>query len=302
MNDAPLTPLLVDGSGRDGTTLMMQLLGTSAEVAFDRVYPFEQRYFTYLLHWSRLPTHEGWDEGRWNLDSLAHVEALAEMDAVGPLPWPERSLIGGSEGTFWREAFDAAWAAFSRRAREAVRARLGDGTLGVRLYAQKSADSWALPFEQLPELRMICLLRDPRDTWLSSIAFHRRRLAEGDVFLPVDPGSSEEEMLAKFIGDQRERLRWLLTVEEERGAPVIRYESLVTDLPGEAGRIGAWLGVRLDAEAVLRRRGEFAGHMTSGSPEQSVGRWREEMGPELGARFWEAMGDELSRLGYGGPG
>lgn len=301
MSDAPLTPLLVDGSGRDGTTLMMQLLGTSTEVAFDRIYPFEQRYFTYLLHWSRLPLREGWDEERWNLDSLAHVETLADVDFAGPLPWPERSLAGGSEGTLWREVFDAAWIAFSKRARQAVRSRLGDEALEVSLYAQKSADSWALPFEQLPRLRMICLLRDPRDTWLSSIAFHRRRLAEGDVFLPVDPDSSEDEMLGKFIDDQRERLRWLLTVEEERGAPVIRYESLVNDLPGEADRVGAWLGVRLDPEAVLRRRGEFAGHMTSGSPEQSVGRWRGEMDAGLAARFWEAMGDELSQLGYGGP-
>lgn len=299
MSDESLTPLLIDGSGRDGTTLMMQLLGTSAEVVFDRVYPFEQRYFTYLFHWSRLPLREDWDEERWNLDSLAHVETLAEVGFAGPLPWPERSLAGGSDGTFWREVFDAAWLAFSRRARQAVRSRLGDGELEVKLYAQKSADTWALPFEQLPQLRMICLLRDPRDTWLSSIAFHRRRLAEGDVFLPVDPDSPEDEMLDKFIDDQRERLRWLLRVEEERGAPVIRYENLVTDLPGEAERVGAWLGVRLDAEAVLRRRGEFAGHMTSGSPEQSVGRWRGEMDADLAARFWEAMGDELSQLGYG---
>jgi hypothetical protein len=298
MSDSPLTPLLVDGSGRDGTTLLMQLLGTSPEVAFDRIYPFEQRYYTYLLHWSRLPTREDWDEERWSLDSLAHVETLEGDDSIGPLPWPERSLIGGSEGTFWREAFDAAWAAFSKRAREAVRSRLGDGGLEVRYYAQKSADTWALPFEQLPGLRMICLLRDPRDTWLSSVAFHRRRLEQGDTFLPIDPGASEEEMLTVFLDHQQQRLGWLLTVEEERGAPLIRYESLVTDLVGEAGRIGAWLGVELDGEAVLRRRGEFSDHMTSGSPESSIGRWRSEMPPDLAARFWQAMGDELARLGY----
>lgn len=299
MSDGPLAPLLVDGSGRDGTTLMMQLLGTSAEIAFDRIYPFEQRYFTYLLHWARLPLRESWDEASWNLDNLAHVETLEEAAFAGPVPWPERSLIGGGEGAFWREAFDAGWTAFSKRARQAVRSRLGDGALPVRFYAQKSADTWALPFAQLPGLRLICLLRDPRDTWISSIAFHRRRLAEGDVFLPVDPDASEEQILTKFIDDQRERLRWLLTVEEELGAPVIRYESLVTDLPGEAGRIGAWLGVRLDAEAVLRRQGEFAGHMTSGSPEESVGRWRGEMDGDLAARFWQSMGDELMQLGYG---
>ncbi|HET9198530.1 MAG TPA: hypothetical protein VFN92_09800, partial [Solirubrobacterales bacterium] len=86
-----LTPLLVDGSGRDGTTLVMQLFGTAAEIAFDRTYPYEQRYFSYLLYWSRLPTLEGWDESRWNLDHLAHAEVLQETPVVGPLPWHERS-------------------------------------------------------------------------------------------------------------------------------------------------------------------------------------------------------------------
>ncbi len=298
MSDSPLTPLLVDGSGRDGTTLLMQLLGTSPEIAFDRIYPFEQRYYTYLLHWSRLPTREGWDEERWSVDSLAHVETLEDEDSVGPLPWAERSLIGGSGGTFWREVFDAAWLAFSKQAREAIRSRLGDANLAVRYYAQKSADTWALPFERLPGMRMICLLRDPRDTWLSSVAFHRRRLEQGDTFLPIDPGGSEEEMLTIFLDHQRQRLGWLLTVEAERGAPLIRYENLVTDLVGEAGRIGAWLEVELDGEAVLRRRGDFTGHMTSGSPESSIGRWRSEMPPEVAERFWETMGDELAQLGY----
>ena len=70
---APLVPVLVDGTGRDGTTLAMQLLGTAAEIAFDRTYPYEQRYFSYLLQWSRLPLLEleDWESELWNLDSLA---------------------------------------------------------------------------------------------------------------------------------------------------------------------------------------------------------------------------------------
>ena len=57
--EAGLIPILVDGSGRDGTTLAMQLLATAPEIAFDRVYPYEQRYFNYLLQWSRLPEQGG---------------------------------------------------------------------------------------------------------------------------------------------------------------------------------------------------------------------------------------------------
>jgi hypothetical protein len=297
-SEEALVPILVDGSGRDGTTLAMQLLGTAPEVAFDRISPFEQRYLSYLLHWSRLPTRHGWDEASWNLDSLANVEELEGVGVAGPLPWHERSLISGGRREFSLDVFDAAWAAFSARARAAVRARLGDPTLDVRYYAQKNAASWAMPFERLPQMRLLCLLRDPRDTWLSSLAFHHRRAADGGTFLRIGPDRSEEDALAQFIDDQRVRLRWLPTAEKELGAFILRYDSLVGDLTGEGQRLGDWLDLRLDGEAVLRRRGEFAAHITAGSAAQSVGRWREEMSPDLAARFRRAMGEELSQFGF----
>jgi len=296
----PLVPLLVDGSGRDGTTLTMQLLATAPEIAFDRVYPYEQRYLSYLLHWARLPTRAGWDEASWNLDSLAHSRALEKLGVAGPLPWHERSLINeevdGQE--FWQDAFAAAWASFSARARRAVQARLGDPAQEVRFYAQKNADSWEMPFASLPGARLVCLLRDPRDVWISSVAFHRRRAAEGGTFLPVALGAPEEEALAQFLDDQRLRLRWLPEAEEELGAPIVRYERLIADLPEEAERLGDWLGVELDAGAVRRRRAEFSAHITAGDVEGSVGRWRREMAPELAARFWAEMGAELAACGY----
>jgi hypothetical protein len=298
--EAPLVPILVDGSGRDGTTLLMQLLGTSAEIAFDRTYPYEQRYFSYLLHWSQLPTLPSWDEERWNLDSLAHSDILAEAGVVGPIPWGEHSLIAGdSEPDVWREIFDSVWSTFSRRARQALRSRLGDEELAIRFYAQKNASSWALPLDRLPDLRLVCLLRDPRDVWLSSVAFHERRAEQGDAFLPVGPGGSVEDVLEEFLDDQKERLRWLAKAESERGIPIVRYESLVADLPGEAKRLGEWLGIHLDAEAVLRRRGQYSEHITSASTDQSVARWRREMPEELVARFGQEMGDDLAELGYG---
>lgn len=299
-SDAALTPLLVDGSGRDGTTLVMQLLGTAAEVAFDRTYPYEQRYFSYLLYWSRLPLREEWDRAKWSLDSLAHAAILQEAPVVGPLPWRERSLITGNGGgkEFWQEAFDGAWEAFSNRARNAVRTRLGDESLEIRYYAQKSAESWAIPFEDLGDIRLLCLLRDPRDTWISSLAFHRRRLEKGDSFLPLAGDSSEDELVRRFIEAQRHRLRWLVDVEEKLGAPLIRYEDLIRDLPGQAQVIGEWLDLRLDAEAVARRRGEYSGHVTAGSVEESVGRWRREMSTDVASLFWAAMGTELEQFGF----
>ena len=44
---APIIPLLLRSFGRTGTTVVMQLLGTSPNVLFDRVYPFEHRLLAY---------------------------------------------------------------------------------------------------------------------------------------------------------------------------------------------------------------------------------------------------------------
>jgi hypothetical protein len=41
-----LMPILVSGYGRVGSTALMALLGTDERVAFDRRYPFENRYLT----------------------------------------------------------------------------------------------------------------------------------------------------------------------------------------------------------------------------------------------------------------
>ena len=56
---ASLTPILVAGSGRSGTTMLMALLGTDPRVAFDRVYPFENRYLTYFAKFAFLSGRPG---------------------------------------------------------------------------------------------------------------------------------------------------------------------------------------------------------------------------------------------------
>jgi Sulfotransferase family len=296
-----LVPILVDGSGRDGTTLAMQLLATAPEIAFDRVYPYEQRYFNYLLQWSRLPEQDRWDESKWNLDNLAHTDSLKNSHLLGPIPWLQRALIAdrGSD-TFARAIFAAAWTEFSERAREAMRGEFGDPDLEVRYYAQKNAETWELGSDEvaLPELKIIALLRDPRDVWQSSVAFHRRRKKEGGTFLPIAEDASEDSYLAEFIEQQKTRLDWLRARSAENELPVVRYESLIADLSAAAQRLGEWLGLRLDAGAVLHRREGFGQHITANSPEASVGRWKDEMPAELAARFSAAMGPELAELGY----
>src|SRR2546425_3187903 len=84
MADCPsglLRPILVSGYGRVGSTALMALLGTDPRVAFDRRYPFENRYLTYVAKLSLLARSPG---GSPYLDALQlHERADSRF---GPVP------------------------------------------------------------------------------------------------------------------------------------------------------------------------------------------------------------------------
>jgi hypothetical protein len=302
VNEAPLIPIVVEGTGRDGTTLTMQLLGTSAAIAFDRTYPFEQRYLTYMLSVAQMIERDEWDEERWNRDLLNNTARLVnEQGLVGPPPWKDRRLLAPNAGhlpPLRKRVYQLLWREFSQRARTAMREEMERPDLEVTYYAQKASLARARGLEDVPVVKLLPLLRDPRDTWLSHVAFHEKRVARGGRgFSRLKEGVSKSEYLSRFIGGQRRRMDWLLNLGDE--ALIVRYENLITDLPGEAERLGRWLGVRLHPRLALdRSKGLKERHMTSSSAEESIGRWKREMSEEVAARFQRELGGRLQAHGY----
>ena len=100
-----------------------------------------------------------------------------------------------------------------------------------------------------------------------------------------------------MISRQRERLRWIVELEDRGDVPVIRYEDLVLDLASVAERLSAHLGVELDHAAALADRRTRERHVSATSPEASIGRWERELDPEIAATFARELGDEMRRLG-----
>ena len=296
-----LTPILVDGTGRDGTTLMMRLLGTSPEIAVPGPYPYERKYFAYLWRWSRLLERHDKSE-LWTPGDLASLARERDTPLVGPPLWP-LTLSPSSEGpeaSISRKAFDAAWAEFSRRAANQVREEHHDPRAEVRHYAEKHQDTWLVDLDELPPLNVLVLLRDSRDTFVSFQAYHAIRQARGDVFEAAMPGLGEtpDDRTNRFIERERDRLRWIAGLSRDHAYPVFRYEDLVTDLPGQARRLEDLLSVRLDPEAAAGDTEMRALHVSAATPEESVGRWKREMSPELAEQFNRELGEELEALGY----
>lgn len=57
----------------------------------------------------------------------------------------------------------------------------------------------------------------------------------------------------------------------------MRYEDMVRDPGSAARRIGEWLELDLDTNVVQADREAYAHHITSESPESSIGRWKSDL-------------------------
>ncbi len=283
-----LKPLLVLGAGRSGTTLLMQLLGSSSQILFDRVYPFEVRYLTYLLRWALVLEHE-WQPG----SSWDPTESFTPPDGrIGPFPYVTAQLWDRRE--LWTRCFAATWREFSRIA--GAKAYTGDATVLPPLYYAEKIPFW-VPAYLRPVIpyNVILLVRDPRDLFLSITAFDKKRGFPGFTRRVDDDDWTFAE---RFVTLCRERFRIQREEAVLRRSILVKYEDLAVELESEAERLSQWLGVKLDAGAVENQAPHLAHHMTSGSLRESVERWRRELPAPLNRFFVQELREELQHFGY----
>ena len=154
-----LSPILVASSGRSGTTALMSLLGTDPRVAYDRIYPFENRYLTYYAKFAVVASRP----------VPAYPEPLDAMmdfdgNTLGPPPWPIEPPAGISfAAPSTPDLLRGLWSV------------LAEQLPTFTHYAEK-VPAWmpALVRTAFP-CTTIYLMRDPRDVYLSSVAFNRSR-------------------------------------------------------------------------------------------------------------------------------
>lgn len=296
-----LQPLLVDYFTRDGSTLTMRLLASSPQIAVGGGYPYEHKYFAYLFRWSHLIEKTEWPRQVWNPGVLATLSQQKQMPLMGAPPWKERELFDPPEGDepFSDFAFRTLWEEFSRRATAQTRARHERPDADVRYYAEKHLSTWQVDLSELPPVRVMAVLRDPRDTYVSIQSFAAKRERAGRKrSMGQQPGESHDDWLKRHLARQRDRLRWLRSAMDSGDMPVVRYEDLVLNLDEEARRLEEILGVEFDPAAVAADEKMRATHVSASTPEASVGRWRREMDPALVKRFNDELGKELEALGF----
>ncbi len=287
-----LTPILVDYFGRDASTLMMALLATSPRIVTDEQYPYERRYFTYLWRWSRLLSRTSWPRALWAKDDVVSISQERASPLLGPPPWLKRDLLeSGHDGTpMARRCFELAWRELSLHAIERARSESADAPT-PRYYAEKHGNTWLVNRRELPPVRLIVLLRDPRDTYVSIRAFEDK---EPSTSFGVRYDWRGEDQLAGMIDRQRQRLRWIARLLEAGRVPVVRYEELTGDLPGVVRRLEEHLQVELAPDAL---RGDALEARHGSSVATNSARWRHELDPDTAERFTRELHPELQAVG-----
>lgn len=261
--------------------MVMQLLGTAPEIVFDRSYPAEYRWASYFDRMAAQMT------AVFDADHDRGVTPFffGDQPAWGPVPFETEIVdIGSLRAPILR----ALWSAWSME--------VLDRHPRARFYAEKLATSIDPLVAARLDVRVIDLVRDPRDTLASIRAFTAIRGAGG--FGRPECDVDELAYLDTFI----ERFGTQLKVMEATPAGVdrilLRYEDLIADLDGCAVQLGSWLGVDLGAGQVRAARNDYLHHMTSPSEAVSVGRWEQDLESAEADRITAALGPALVAFGY----
>jgi hypothetical protein len=232
-----------------------------------------------------------------------HLEPLAAggnpFYAAAFAAWPEVEAWSGS-------TYVTDLAAFCQRSIDgwylATAAAQGQAEDTLVYFAEKHfPDVYPRLMRELyPGARELFLVRDFRDMVASMQAYNARKRA-GDF--GRDKAGSDEAWLVHL----HQNFLVLRAAWRDRGEPgsLVRYEDLVRVPEAALPPLLASLGLDAAPELVSRLIAaaapdapELHGHGTSASSEASIGRWRNNLSPELGAAVEVTFGDLLREFGY----
>jgi hypothetical protein len=230
-----------------------------------------------------------------------HLEPLAAggnpFYSAAFAAWPEVEAWSGS-------AYVEELAAFCQRSIDgwylATAVAQGQAIEPLVYFAEKHfPDAYPRLMRDLyPAARELFLVRDFRDMVASMQAYNAR---QGSGSFGRDKAGSDEAWLAYL----HQNFLVLRAAWRDRGEPgsLVRYEDLVRDPASTLPPLLTFLGLDAAPETVAcliaaADAPELRGHGTSGSPEASIGRWRNDLSPELRLAVEETFGDLLREFGY----
>lgn len=294
-------PLIVTSLGRTGSTWLMRLLAEHPAVLTYRKYPYEVRPAKYWLHLFRVlstepnPAKIVGQPHEFHLETMAvganpfrapAFAAIPELEAWSGTTYVERLAAFSQESIDqWYEIVGAA-----QDEREAI------------FFAEKHFpdDFPRLARSLYPNGREVILVRDFRDMVASMASYNQKR--GFDDFSRV--GREDDEAWVKALGSGVNALTKAWQRRRDR-AHLVRYEDLIIDPAAAMARVFRYLEVdasdALVAEVIRRTTddpAELKQHQTTVDPAASIGRWRQDLPPQLQAVANHVFRRGLATFGY----
>ncbi len=296
-----LQPLIVNSFGRTGTTLLMRTLAAHPQlIVYDRP-PYEIRGSKYWLHALRVLGTPADAQSQIGAAMQFHEDSRA----AGGNPFYSSEFAAAHDVEAWSgSGYLEDLASFCQRSIDdwylATAAAQNEPTAPLVFFAEKHfPDLFPRLLRDLyPGSREIFLVRDFRDMIASMLAYNAKK-GSGDF------GRDRVDSDAAWLDYLRQNFAVLHTAWQDRGEPesLIRYEDLVRDPGAVLTRLLTRLGLDASPATVANllaaaEAPELQGHGSSSSPVASIGRWRQDLSPEMQARIAERFGSLLHSFGY----
>ena len=282
---AGMKPILVTSTGRAGSSLCMARLGSHPRLVVGGDYPYETLLLSYYALALRTLTSQADRARSMNPDAMLGPQFRFQ---VGYNPF---NYVNAGQPPALREYWNnhvphLLAGTFSRLISDYYRAASkSTGKLRVKFFAEKAQPNPIVRQAtqvMFGDIREIVLIRDPRDLLCSYKAFWK----------------APAEASVERIYSQLEALGSLRNKHLPE-AVFIRYEDMILEPDATMSRIWSFIGLDSpEPSADLSEEAMFERHGTSGSPEQSIGRWRNDLSTEEIQICRKKFGKFLEVFGY----
>ncbi len=296
-----ITPILVVGMGRSGTSALMETLSWHPKIIVPGKFPYELRQFSYLCQSAYILARTSDYNKASKPDDFECEEAKIGFNPFLNREWEK--FYGTPELTQWQDR------EFPEEFIDFIIGQIDKMTIACPVPPKPCARFVAEKFNVSPLRRVvenlypgrreIFLVRDFRDVYISARQINAKRRTTGFGRSEFD---SDIEWLHGLSWSARQFRSAYITTEPE--PLLIRYEDFVSNRRECTDKILDFLELGRDQEFIRQLNRALSdgvdnrGHMTSKSAADSIGRWKAEMTDEEKQISQEAFGEELAYFGY----
>ena len=293
-----LLPIFVNSVGRSGSSLMMRLMNAHENIVCGNQPPYELKLTRYLANFLNLLNNDRKNNYPFSPDDLY----LAE-NKIGYNPFFNLDFMSTNMMNWCEEVWMHQWLTYTQSMIIDLYDNLAkdQSKFMVTSFAEKvypSTHIYNMNFI-FKEIKQIILVRDPRDNLVSRLCFNKIRNKD-------DFGFSKNQSLESYINiiyAEYEALIYNGLMPEN--TLLVYYEDLITKPEKIILSIFEFCNIKFDKKTVeycIKTAFELddfsSTHMTSNSPEQSIGRWKDYFDQHEQNLILENLNPILSQLGY----